>query len=134
MIFTKTVLNQDSFMSKRKLTRKEKQQASKKKAQAKATAAAAPKAEAPVRAKVKTKKSAAPTAPARELTYGPEFYKWMGGGFLLVIVGMLLMTGGEMSDPNVWDEGVIYSFRRITLAPIIILGGLGVVIYAIFKK
>ncbi|PHI20062.1 hypothetical protein CEQ90_10025 [Lewinellaceae bacterium SD302] len=116
-------------MSKRKATRKEKQSAS-------ANKYAAQPAAAPAKAKVKTraKKAAAVSAPARELTYGPEFYKWVGGGFLLVIIGMLLMTGGEMPDPNVWDESIIYSFRRITLAPIIILGGLGVVTYAIFKK
>lgn len=120
-------------MSKRKLTRKEKQQAAQSN---KATDKPQPtvKATTPARAKVKTKAAVTSSAPARELTYGPEFYKWMGGGFLLVIIGMLLMTGGEMPDPNMWDEGIIYSFRRISLAPLVILGGLGVVIYAIFKK
>ncbi len=117
-------------MSKRKASRKEKQAAT--------AAKYADKPAAPAKAKVKTKArsatTATATATARELTYGPEFYKWMGGGFLLVIIGMLLMTGGEMPDPNVWDEGIIYSFRRITLAPIVILGGLGVVTYAILKK
>jgi hypothetical protein len=39
-----------------------------------------------------------------------------------------------MPDANTWDESVIYSFTRITLAPIIILTGLGVEIYAIFAK
>jgi hypothetical protein len=43
------------------------------------------------------------------------------------------MLGGH-EDPNVWDETVIYSFRRITLAPIVILAGLAVEVYAIFKK
>lgn len=72
--------------------------------------------------------------PARELTFGRDTYIWMGGGFALMVIGMLLMTGGENPDPNVWDEDVIYSFRRITLAPIVILGGIGAVIYAILKK
>lgn len=121
-------------MSKKKATRKEKQKAAT--AKNKATVAATTAAAAPARAKVKTKATTSPAAaaPARELTYGPEFYKWMGGGFLLVIIGMLLMAGGEMPDPNVWDENIIYSFRRITLAPIVILAGLGVVTYAILKK
>jgi len=48
--------------------------------------------------------------------------------------GLILMLGGGMKDPNVWDESVIYSFRRITLAPIFILAGLIVVGYSIFKK
>ncbi|HEX5112465.1 MAG TPA: DUF3098 domain-containing protein [Saprospiraceae bacterium] len=48
--------------------------------------------------------------------------------------GLILMLGGGMKDPNVWDESVIYSFRRITLAPIVILAGLVLAGYAIFKK
>lgn len=118
-------------MSKRKASRKEKQAATAAKYAANQTKQAEPS-----KAKVKTKArtAAAQAVPARALTFGPEFYKWMGGGFLLVVIGMLLMTGGEMPSPDVWDEGIIYSFRRITLAPIIILAGLGVVTYAIIKK
>ncbi|WP_020568679.1 DUF3098 domain-containing protein [Neolewinella persica] len=70
----------------------------------------------------------------RALTFGKDTYLWMGIGFALVILGMLLMSGGRGDDPAVFDESVIYSFRRITLAPIVILGGLGTVIYAILKK
>ncbi|WP_420460227.1 DUF3098 domain-containing protein [Neolewinella sp.] len=70
----------------------------------------------------------------RPLVFGRATYLWLGGGFLLVVIGFLFMIGGRGDDPTVFDESVIYSFRRITLAPIIILCGLGVVIYAIFKK
>jgi len=70
----------------------------------------------------------------RSLTFGKDTYLWMGIGFALVILGMLLMSGGRGDDPAVFDESVIYSFRRITLAPIVILAGLGTVIYAILKK
>lgn len=70
----------------------------------------------------------------RPLTFGKDTYVWMGIGFALVVVGLLLMSGGRGDDPNVFDESVIYSFRRITLAPIVILAGLGTVIYAILKK
>jgi hypothetical protein len=70
----------------------------------------------------------------RALTFGKETYKWMGIGFALVIIGLLLMSGGRGDDPTVFDENVIYSFRRITLAPIVMLAGLGTVIYAILKK
>lgn len=68
------------------------------------------------------------------LTFGKETYIWMGAGFALVIIGLLLMTGGRGADPAVFDENVIYSFRRITLAPIVILAGLGTVIFAVLKK
>ena len=90
---------------------------------------------APPKAKVRTtlrpRESMADAAP---LVFGRDTYLWLGGGFLLVVLGFLLMAGGRGDDPNVFDESVIYSWRKITLAPIIILGGLSVVIYAIFKK
>ncbi len=63
-----------------------------------------------------------------------ENFIWMGAGALLVALGMLLMVGGAMPSPDVWDDSLIYSFRRTVLAPFVILAGLGVEIYAIFKK
>lgn len=68
------------------------------------------------------------------LLFTKQNYLYMGIGCALIAVGLLLMLGGGMSDPNVWDESVIYSPRRITLAPIVILAGLGMQVYAIFKK
>jgi len=79
------------------------------------------------------------TAPSKNvvketpLTFGRDNYIWMLIGFVVIVIGLLLMTGGAMPDPNVWDESIIYSFRRITLAPFVILVGLGIEIYAIFK-
>ncbi|HRF22845.1 MAG TPA: DUF3098 domain-containing protein [Chitinophagaceae bacterium] len=50
-------------------------------------------------------------------------------------MGMFLMSGGRSNvDPNVFDSGSVYSARRITIAPILILIGLVVEMYAIFKK
>lgn len=69
-----------------------------------------------------------------ELIISKEQIFWMLGGFALVLLGLILMSGGAMPDPNVWDENIIYSPRRLTLAPILILLGMGVEIYAIFKK
>lgn len=76
------------------------------------------------------------TAPAqrRPLTFSNDMLKWMAIGFALVVVGTLLMAGGRGEDPTVYDEDVIYSFRKMILAPIVILGGLGVVIFGILKK
>lgn len=71
---------------------------------------------------------------ARPLTFGRDTYIWMGIGFALVVISLLLMSGGRGEDPAVFDENVIYSFRKITLAPIVMLAGLGTVIYAILKK
>ncbi|MCX8474087.1 MAG: DUF3098 domain-containing protein [Sediminibacterium sp.] len=63
-----------------------------------------------------------------------ENYIWMAIGIVLVLLGMLLMIGGKSTDPNVFNEAEIYSFRRITLAPIVFVLGLVVEFYAIFKK
>lgn len=75
-----------------------------------------------------------PAGPARELTFGKQTYIFMGIGFALVMVGLLLMSGGRGTEYSEFDVDQIYSFRRITLAPIVILAGLGVVTYGILKK
>jgi hypothetical protein len=61
-------------------------------------------------------------------------YKIMGIGVLFIAVGLFLMRGGQMPDPNTWDPNLIYSPIRITLSPILILIGLALQIVAIFKK
>ena len=76
--------------------------------------------------------TATPAAP-KEMIFGKENYIWMAIGAGLVALGLILMMGGGMDDPNVWDESIIYSFRITVLAPIVILTGLVVEIYAIFK-
>ncbi len=70
----------------------------------------------------------------RSLIYDRQNYLWMGIGVLLIVLGLLLMLGGSMPDPNTWDADLIYSFRRTGLAPILILAGLVIEIYAIFKR
>ena len=66
--------------------------------------------------------------------FGKENYKWMVIGLVIMIIGLLLMIGGKNNDPNVFDDKQVYSFRRITLAPILILAGLGLEIFAIFRR
>ena len=66
--------------------------------------------------------------------FGKSNYTWMLIGAALIIVGMFLMSGGKSADPNVFNESEVYSFRRITLAPIVVIAGFIVEIYAIFKK
>lgn len=64
---------------------------------------------------------------------GKENYKLMAIGFAIIVVGFILMAGGGSDDPNVFNPD-IFSFRRITLAPIILLFGFGFEIFAIMKK
>ena len=55
-------------------------------------------------------------------------------GVGVIALGMLLMVGGSSKDPSVFNADEVYSTRRITIAPILIIIGLGIEIYAIFKK
>ncbi len=55
-------------------------------------------------------------------------------GFGIILTGFLLMIGGRTEDPNVFNEDELFSFRRVTLAPIVILAGFIFEIYAIMKK
>jgi hypothetical protein len=60
--------------------------------------------------------------------------KWMLIGGIVMAIGFLLMAGGRSEDPNVFNPDEVYGFRRITIAPIIILAGLAIEIYAIFRS
>lgn len=60
-------------------------------------------------------------------------YKLMALGFAIIIIGLVLMAGGKSEDPTVFSEE-IFSFRRITLAPMLVLFGFLFEIYAIMKK
>jgi membrane-bound ClpP family serine protease len=64
---------------------------------------------------------------------GRENYKLLAIGFVIIVAGFLLMLGGKSEDPNVFSDK-IFSFRRITLAPIIVLAGFIFEIWAIMKK
>lgn len=66
--------------------------------------------------------------------FAKENYRWMIIGIVIVAIGLFLMAGGKSKDPNVFDPNEVYSFTRITLAPILVLAGLGIEILAIFKK
>jgi hypothetical protein len=66
--------------------------------------------------------------------FGKSNYIWMMVGAALIIIGMVVMSGGKSADPNVFNANEVYSFRRITIAPILIIAGFIVEIYAIFKK
>lgn len=55
-------------------------------------------------------------------------------GFLIILIGYILMIGGGSDDPNIFREKELFSFRRITLAPLLILFGFIFEIYAIMKK
>ena len=62
-------------------------------------------------------------------------YRWMIIGLAVIAAGMVLMAGGKSNaDPAVFNKDAVYSPMRITVAPLLILLGLGIEIFAIFKK
>lgn len=80
------------------------------------------------------RKKVAPTHSAKDMIFGRENYIMMIAGLVIILIGFLLMQGGQMPDDNTWDDSIIYSARRITIAPILILLGLIIEIAAIFRK
>ena len=66
--------------------------------------------------------------------FGKINYILMVAGIIVIAIGYLLMTGGAHTDPAVFNAEEKYSFRRITLAPIVILLGFVIEIFAIFIK
>lgn len=62
-------------------------------------------------------------------------YRWMLIGLVVIAIGMVLMAGGKSNtNPAVFDKDAVYSPVRITVAPILILLGLAIEVFAIFKK
>lgn len=57
----------------------------------------------------------------------------MGIGLAIIIIGFILMSGGKSPSPDVFNEEM-FSFRRVTLAPVLVFGGFIFEIYAIMKK
>lgn len=87
---------------------------------------------------VKDKKPA--TAPVKQTAQLIPFifdktnYLIMIAGVVVILIGFALMNGGATTDPNVFPKEELYSFKRITLAPIVIMIGFGIEIFAILKR
>lgn len=69
-------------------------------------------------------------ATKNEFIFGKKNYKFMLIGLACITLGFILMSGGGSDDPNVFDPS-IFSWRRIRLAPTLILIGFGIQVYAI---
>ena len=68
-----------------------------------------------------------------EFLFGKKNYTIMLIGLAFVVLGFILMAGGGSDDPEIFNEE-IYNFRRIRLAPTLVLIGLAIEIYAIMAK
>jgi len=65
-----------------------------------------------------------------DFVFGKKNYVMMAIGIAVIALGFILMAGGGSDDPNVFNPD-IYNFRRIRLAPTIVLIGFGIEVYAI---
>lgn len=68
-----------------------------------------------------------------EFLFGKRNYILMIAGIIIILLGFVLMAGGGSNDPAVFNEA-IYNFRRIRLAPTVVLLGLAVEVYAIMAN
>jgi len=68
--------------------------------------------------------------PTKDFIFKKKNYIVMIIGILFIVIGFILMSGGGSDDPNVFNEE-IYNFRRIRLAPTLVLIGFGIQVYAI---
>ena len=80
------------------------------------------------------KKQIKPAGTAAKPLFGKENYMWMLIGLAVLALGFFLMAGGKSSDPNVFNEKDVYSTTRITIAPMLIIAGFIIEIFAIMKK
>lgn len=69
----------------------------------------------------------------REFAFGKENYIIIAVGFLCIVTGFILMAGGGSEDPNVFSEE-IFSTRRITVAPLVVLLGFALEIIGIMYR
>ncbi|MEO6639485.1 MAG: DUF3098 domain-containing protein [Ginsengibacter sp.] len=71
---------------------------------------------------------------AENVLFTKDNFKWMIIGLIIMALGFFLMAGGKSSNPEVFDDNAVYSPMRITVAPILIVAGLIIEIFAIMKK
>lgn len=62
--------------------------------------------------------------------FGKKNYMFMFIGLAVIALGFILMSGGGSDDPNVFNEA-IFSTRRIHIAPMVVIIGFAIEVYAI---
>jgi hypothetical protein len=84
--------------------------------------------------KVTPKAPIKPFASSNYFMFGQLNYILMGLGLVVIVIGFVLMSGGATTDPNVFPASEIYSARRITIAPIVVILGFLIELAAILYK
>ena len=73
------------------------------------------------------------TRQSLDFPFGKENYILMFIGIAFIFIGFACMAGGGTNDPKIWNPEM-FSFRRITLAPILVIMGFVIEVFAILKK
>lgn len=68
-----------------------------------------------------------------QFAFGKVNYRLMFVGLAFLALGFILMIGGGSDDPNVFNPA-IFDFQRLTLAPLLLIAGYVIEIFAIMKK
>ena len=63
-----------------------------------------------------------------------ENTKFLLIGLAINILGYILMIGGGSKDPNVFNEDALFSTMRLTISPMLILGGFAIIIFSLMRK
>jgi hypothetical protein len=72
--------------------------------------------------------------PVTKGLFGKENYMMMLGGLVIMAIGFFLMAGGKSADPKVFNDNEVYSTTRITIAPLLIIAGFIIEVFAIMRK
>ena len=93
-----------------------------------------PKYTSPLAAK--KDRSSGPPVPKGNQTFlfDKDNYMWMIIGIVCLLIGFFLMSGGKSPDPHQFNASEVFSTRRITIGPMVILIGFAIEAYAIMKK
>jgi hypothetical protein len=83
--------------------------------------------------KVAEKKATSVSEKELQFAFGKENYRLMLIGLGVLALGFILMIGGGTKDPYVFNDAM-FNFQRLTLAPLLLLAGYVIEIYAIMKK
>lgn len=85
-------------------------------------------------ATIKEEKKGTVTTTSNNNLFAKDNYLWMAIGLAVLALGFFLMSGGKSTDPKVFNDSEVYSTTRITVAPLLIIAGLIIEIFAIMKK
>ena len=69
----------------------------------------------------------------KDFLFNKRRYRLLFISAIIIIIGFLLMSGGESNNPEIFSNE-IYNFRRIRLAPLVVILGFTICIITILKK